>query len=181
MKPRDFVTSCCTKCGKPKNKDDFYAEKRNRDGLRSVCKKCNNIVLDKEKKQNSDKARYERNKEKLNEYQREWRRNNKDKWAVRQALRCRIKSFIKRMGSKKHNKTTEIIGCNFEALKLHLEKQFLKNMSWENYGKWHIDHIVPLSKAKGLEEMYKLCHYTNLRPLWAKDNLQKSNKAIYLI
>lgn len=51
-------------------------------------------------------------------------------------------------------------------------------MSWGNYGDWHIDHIIPLSLAKTEEETYKLCHYTNLQPLWAKDNLTKGNKLI---
>jgi hypothetical protein len=49
-------------------------------------------------------------------------------------------------------------------------------MSWSNHGKWHIDHIIPLSSAKSKEELVKLCHYTNLQPLWALDNLGKANK-----
>jgi hypothetical protein len=51
-------------------------------------------------------------------------------------------------------------------------------MCWENRNEWHIDHIVPLSSAKTEDEVYGLCHYTNLQPLWAKDNLQKSNKLL---
>ena len=49
-------------------------------------------------------------------------------------------------------------------------------MSWENMGKWHIDHIIPLSTAITEEDVIRLCHYTNLQPLWAEDNLKKSNK-----
>lgn len=51
-------------------------------------------------------------------------------------------------------------------------------MTWNNYGKWHIDHIIPISSAKTEEEVIKLNHYTNLQPLWAKDNLKKGNKII---
>ena len=51
-------------------------------------------------------------------------------------------------------------------------------MSWDNYGKWHIDHIIPLSSANSEDDIYKLCHYTNLQPLWAEDNLKKSNKIL---
>ena len=71
-----------------------------------------------------------------------------------------------------------MLGCSIDSLKRHLSKKFKIGMSWDNYGihGWHIDHIIPLSSAKTIEDIEKLCHYTNLQPLWAKDNLQKSNK-----
>ena len=46
-------------------------------------------------------------------------------------------------------------------------------MTCDNHGEWHIDHILPLASAKDDEEVFKLCHYTNLQPLWAEDNLIK--------
>ena len=58
----------------------------------------------------------------------------------------------------------------------HLSNMFLDGMSFDNYGEWHIDHIVPLVTAKTEEEVIKLNHYTNLQPLWAKDNLSKGGK-----
>jgi hypothetical protein len=52
-------------------------------------------------------------------------------------------------------------------------------MSWELLGQHiHIDHIIPLSSAKTDEEIYQLCHYTNLQPLWAFDNLSKGSKIL---
>jgi hypothetical protein len=53
-------------------------------------------------------------------------------------------------------------------------------MTWENWSPtgWHVDHIIPLSSGKTESELLKLNHYTNLKPLWAKDNLAKSNKIL---
>lgn len=76
-------------------------------------------------------------------------------------------------------KTFDIVGCSPEFLKEYLEKQFTEGMSWELMGHHiHIDHITPLSSASTEEELYKLCHYTNLQPLWAQENLSKGNKII---
>ena len=76
----------------------------------------------------------------------------------------------------KKKKTFEMIGCTPDELRNHLSKQFIDGMSWDNYGEWHIDHILPLVSAKDEEEVVKLCHYSNLQPLWAKDNLIKGCK-----
>jgi len=67
-----------------------------------------------------------------------------------------------------------------DELKKYLESKFTEGMCWENYGLygWHIDHIIPLSSAKNEEELIKLCHYTNLQPLWSFDNLSKHNKIL---
>jgi len=91
-------------------------------------------------------------------------------------LRSRLNKALK---SKRWYKTkgfNEYIGCSRDQLKVHLETQFTKGMTWENHGKWHIDHIIPLCSAKTEEDIYKLCHYTNLQPLWAIDNFKKNKK-----
>ena len=59
---------------------------------------------------------------------------------------------------------------------MHLEGLFMEGMSWENQGEWHLDHIIPVSIATSEEEIIKLNHYTNFQPLWAEDNIIKSNK-----
>jgi len=95
-------------------------------------------------------------------------------------LRSRIKQAVKSKGWTKKNKTADILGCDFETVKKHLENQFIDGMCWQNHGLygWHIDHITPLAKAETEEELYKLCHYTNLQPLWAADNLSKGAKEL---
>ena len=69
-----------------------------------------------------------------------------------------------------------LIGCSIEKLKKHFEKQFKSDMSWFNYGKWHIDHIKPCCKfdLRKISEQKKCFHYTNLQPLWAKENFRKN-------
>ena len=94
-------------------------------------------------------------------------------------MRCRIWKYLNILEITKKNKTFDIVGCSPEFLKEHIEKQFTEGMSWGLLGQHiHIDHIIPLSSAKTEDELYKLCHYENLQPLWAEDNLKKSNKIL---
>jgi hypothetical protein len=67
------------------------------------------------------------------------------------------------------------VGCTAEYLRSHIESKFAEGMSWQNYGKWHIDHIKPCAAFDlSMESEVKKCfHWTNLQPLWAKENLQK--------
>jgi len=95
-------------------------------------------------------------------------------------VRARFRTFLKATNIRKTNRTFELVGCSAEELKIYLEKKFLPGMTWENYNRntWHIDHIKPLSLAKNMDDIIrlKLMHYTNLQPLWAGDNIRKSNK-----
>ena len=97
---------------------------------------------------------------------------------IKMYLRTRIYHALKGINKSKH--TEELIGCSIEFLKQHLESQFTKGMSWDNYSLygWHVDHIRPctsfnLSKSK---EQLKCFNYKNLQPLWAIDNHKKYNK-----
>lgn len=94
-------------------------------------------------------------------------------------LRCRTAAAFRRHGFKKDSKTAALLGCEWDFLKAHIEKQFTEGMSWENRHLWHIDHILPLSSAEDEGAMTKLCHYTNLQPLWWRDNLSKKDKTNY--
>ena len=106
------------------------------------------------------------------------RRESDPIFLITEKVRARLWKYLKIHNITKKNKTFEIVGCTPQFLKEHLEKQFVDGMCWDNRSEWHIDHIIPLSSATNEEELYKLCHYTNLQPLWAEDNLKKSNKIV---
>lgn len=90
-------------------------------------------------------------------------------------IRHGITKALKRNTKSGH--TIELLGCSIEYLRYHLENQFTEGMTWDNYGLygWHIDHIIPVSyfDHSDPEQQKRAWHYTNLQPLWAKDNLRK--------
>jgi hypothetical protein len=91
-------------------------------------------------------------------------------------LRCRLHQAVK--GISKTASTIKLLGCNIDLLRLHLQSKFQPGMSFSNYGKWHIDHIIPCARfdLSKKSEQKKCFHYTNLQPLWAEDNLIKGKK-----
>lgn len=131
---------------------------------------------------------YNKNPEKRKEYrenykprkheQRKERRDSDPVFNLTNRMRSRLRKYLTIHNITKRNKTFDIVGCTPEFLKEYLEIQFTEGMTWDNRSDWHIDHIIPLSSAKTEDKLYELCHYTNLQPLWAEDNLKKSNKII---
>jgi hypothetical protein len=92
------------------------------------------------------------------------------------SMRRSIRRYLD-AGQKGEMSSFEIIGCSKDDLRKHLESNFRRGMTWQNYGSyWHIDHIVPLISAKSPEEVKKLCHWTNLQPLTAFENISKGSK-----
>lgn len=83
------------------------------------------------------------------------------------------------LGKKDNMRSLDILGCTVIEFKDHIEKQFVNGMTWENRKEWHLDHIIPISSAKTTDERLKIAHYTNIQPLWAKDNLSKGSKLNY--
>lgn len=67
----------------------------------------------------------------------------------------------------------DAIGCDHQKLRWYIEQQFRLGMDWSKYGQWEVDHIVPLSAARSRYDVVKLCHFTNLQPLWKRENLAK--------
>lgn len=141
---------------------------------------------------------YKSNKDKIQKSQFNWRNKNKDKVRLYSknylikiksdqllSMKQRYRSFVSKIfrsnGFTKKSKAQEILGCSWNDFKLHIERQFINGMSWNRISEIHLDHIVPLSSAKNENDLISLNHYTNLRPLWAKDNLSKGSKMECLI
>lgn len=81
----------------------------------------------------------------------------------------------------KTSPTLEMLGFTVDEFVIHIEKQFLKGMSWENINEWQIDHIIPISSAKTVDDVVRLNQLSNLRPLWSKENNKKKNKILTLL
>lgn len=95
------------------------------------------------------------------------------------ACRLRIR-MANKLRSKKPQGMEELLGCSWKQLIEHLESQFKPGMTWDNRNEWHIDHIRPLASFDLTDEnqLREACHYTNLQPLWARDNLKKGAKLL---
>lgn len=102
-------------------------------------------------------------------------------WAIGKRARNLVRDCLQRFGHNKTSKTVEILGCSIPDFKVHIERQFSDGMSWENMGDWEIDHILPISSAVSQEDAISLNHFTNLRPLWRKENRAKSDRVMHLI
>lgn len=96
-------------------------------------------------------------------------------------LRALVSASLAGKGFKKNSNTAEILGCSWADFRRHIERQFLKGMSWENRHLWHVDHITPMATAKTVDVAIALNHFTNLRPLWIEDNLSKGGKILNLL
>jgi len=187
----------CTLCLIEKPLDDFYRKGKS---YKSQCKKCCSEYGKKYYEKNKEthnqtmKKHYLDNKDKYTETHKKYRNENSEKilniaknynkkrkevdilFRLKVNLRCRIGGYLKIKKIAKTNKTIEFVGCSPKELKEHLESLFDINMNWENYGKWEIDHIIPLSSAKNIEDIYKLNNFTNLQPMWKLDNIKKGSK-----
>jgi hypothetical protein len=131
-----------------------------------------------ERHRENAKNYYQKNKKHVNEVKRKRRlkrRHSEPLFALKYRIRTLVGMAFKSRNYTKSSKTHEIIGCDWPHLKAHIESQFMDGMNWENRTDWHIDHIIPLASAKTQEDVWRLNHYSNLRPLWAIDNLKKGS------
>jgi len=171
---------------------DYPEEKKKR------YKEVQRLCMERRKEEyDMKKAEYRQaNREKLSQKQREYYNANRDRYrvtnlayikkryredalfALASLYRSRVRISVREQGFSKTSRTAEMLGCSYEELVLHLEPKFLPGMPWQNRGRhgWHIDHKIPLVSATSAEELQALCHFSNLQPLWAEDNLKKGAK-----
>jgi hypothetical protein len=161
------TTGKCRKCYK---KEYEYA----------YCIKRYNSDPEFAKKQKSKSSNYQKlNLLKVLSYNRKYRTKREKvdiEYRLANSLRSRLTHAIS--NNQKSGSAVSDLGCSIAEFKTYLESLFLPGMSWDNYGEWHIDHIIPLSKysLSNREELLEACNYKNLQPLWAIDNLKKGNR-----
>jgi hypothetical protein len=194
------------------SKEKFLDKKTKTKLLKSKWKKENKEIIRNQKavynKNNKEKVKEwnikykQNNQKKIKESRSIYYNSNKEKiikksniidknrkktdklYALSKSVRCNIRQALGKRGYTKKSRTHEILGCSFEFFKNHIEQRFQEGMTWENRSEWHLDHIIPVSSGKTEKEIIKLNHYTNLRPLWAEENLKKwkhQNKQLELI
>ncbi len=176
------MSKVCTKCDTLKPLCDFYKKPSGKPIAQ--CKTChknqNNdfYAVNKKTVLNKKKQYFQANKDiiskRMSRYKSE--RSKVDvNYKISNNLRSRLNKALK--SDSKTGSSIANLGCSIIELKAHLESQFQLGMTWDNYGKWHIDHIKPLSQfnLNDKSQLLLACHYTNLQPLWAIDNIRKGS------
>jgi len=163
----------CTKCGM-KNDGPYTTCSACRERHKQHKRKHLITESGREKQALFDAKR--RGKPERKKYRREYMRNRYHadvQFRLSRLLTGRVSKLVK--GKIKSSRILKLLGCSLDELKNHLEKQFQPGMTWDNHGEWHIDHIIPLASVDLTDQVQltKVCHYTNLQPLWAADNIRK--------
>lgn len=166
-----------------KNKEKILASNRkyrenNKEKLRQRAKEKREIkklIKSEEDIELQNIMKQTRHIENFNRYVNNKENNN---YHIAHSLRNRIRLAIRNNGTTKSKKSLKLLGADIDTVRAHLESQFKSGMSWGNRGEWHVDHIIPCCQFNltDLEQQKKCFHYTNLQPLWAKDNLIKGGK-----
>lgn len=180
---KDFHTHICKECRRKYSKSDKNKLVRKSYYLNNKIISINRVKEYYHKNKESISLRnynyYNQNKELINNRRKKYIYKKDLNWKLRNRLRSRINKVIKGE-AKGGSSAVKDLGCSIEEFKIYIESKFQLGMNWDNWSRhgWHIDHIKPLSKfnLKDREQFLLACHYTNLQPLWAIDNLRKSKK-----
>lgn len=171
-KVHETPVNCCFICNKCKVTKDVIMFGKDTSlcrGVKYTCKECEN------------KKRREKNHENLeNSRKKQREQSRKRRSDIKNRIRLNLGTRLYLAVQKKHGNTMELTGCSKDELFAHLESKFTEGMNWENYGKWHIDHIKPCASfdLTRVEEQKKCFHWKNLQPLWAIDNMKKGAKYV---
>lgn len=204
---KDGLCCFCKSCKKKRKRVEYLANREIILAKCAAYKKANPEKVKESQKRSYAKkpehyksaraSYYEENKEAILAYSAEYRAANKEAKSARDrayvgrrmkvdplfrlsySVRNRIFVALRGKNFTKTSSTAQMLDCDFEFLQLFIEEQFLPGMAWEDRSAWHIDHRVPLASAKTSEEMVALCHFSNLRPMWATDNIRKGAKMDY--
>lgn len=152
-----------------------YCRKQREERNRRIALRKSHVNIYKGREKEYLKEYHQRTKE-LRNAKRKERFANDPVAAFKALMRKRMCNWFRRKKFPKKSSTEQILGCSFDEFKKYIASLFKDGMTWDNYGEWQLDHIIPLSTAKNIEDVERLCHYTNLQPLWAKDNLEKRAK-----
>lgn len=180
----------CYECAETKPLNEFHKHLKMPDGHLNKCKVCQNLYSARRRAKHPDymkewhaknrdaqKQYFQDNIEHYREYFRNWQKKRKlenPAHKLRMNLSSNLRSALKAYarGRAKSKSILKVIDCSLPELIQDLESKFLEGMTWENYGKWHVDHIKPLSAFENPEDSAAWCR-ANLQPLWAKDNIRK--------
>jgi hypothetical protein len=127
----------------------------------------------------------EKNVEKIREVKRKYEKHRKDTdplYKLISNFRTAIYQVLKENNVDKNGHYFEVLKYTPEELIIHLEKQFTDGMTWDNYGQWHVDHVIPISVHDiheiGDDEFMRCWSLSNLQPMWGDENIRKSNKIL---
>lgn len=192
-KAKGWLTSCCKMCHKNKVKNlpsqsktarkirnKKYYEKNKSELIRKATV---HYIENKSKRLSQMKQYRKANKNKIMEHQAKREKyllKNDPTFRLQKNLRSRLNKALQH--GYKTGSAIKDLGCSIAELKIYLESNFQPGMTWNNYGQWHVDHIRPLSSfdLTNPTQLNAACHYSNLQPLWAKDNLSKGASLLCL-
>lgn len=179
----DTPKKYCIRCNKWRDRKYFWRRGGSLDGLRIECCYCSrqadkryrsNFSPETVERRKQDRRRYKlRHPRRIREQRCRGRLSFKDR--LNRKMSKKIAKFL--IGGKNGISWTKLVGYNAERLRGHLEKQFLPDMTWDNYGEWHIDHRIPISafnfSSPEHSDFKKCWALKNLQPMWAIENLKK--------
>src|SRR3990167_165923 len=170
----------CRKCLKERDHSDFYRHARYKDGIRSECKDCYRergaTYYNGHKQEYSDRQAtyYNYHKKERMSY---ISKRLKIDLNFKLAGRLRTRMYIALKKGYKSGSAVRDLGCSIGQFRSYIENQFEPGMSWNNYGRWHLDHVQPLASfdLTDRSQFLTACNWLNYQPMWARDNIRKGN------